>query len=157
MIRQFFLTHADLVAGSPNGVSKSFKILSRARHNCLGKQGSLELKTHNMGLFFGNLAELTNLWSGKRITKKPTLVVGKKPNGKSRLKGTKRMSEITYAVKVTNGKAEIYNAKHGNRVRSVGSNVTSAQIIGSDSVQVTTASGKVEIYDINHGNRIRTI
>ena len=110
-----------------------------------------------MGLFFGNLAELTNLWSGKRITKKPTLVVGKKPNGKSRLKGTKRMSEITYAVKVTNGKAEIYNAKHGNRVRSVGSNVTSAQIIGSDSVQVTTASGKVEIYDINHGNRIRTI
>ena len=48
------------------------------------------------------------------------------------------MSDITYAVKVEGGKAGIYNAKNGARVRSVGSNVISAQIISSDSVQVTT-------------------
>ncbi len=63
LFRQLFLTHADLVAVSPNGVSKSFKILSQARHNCLGKQGRLELKTPNMGLFFRLTAPANDLAS----------------------------------------------------------------------------------------------
>jgi aspartate 1-decarboxylase len=67
------------------------------------------------------------------------------------------MSEIAYAVKVANGTAAIYNVQNGSRVRSVGSKVISAQIIGSDSVQVTTADGRVEIYNVKNGARIRSI
>ena len=48
---QFFLAQAGLVAVSPNGVTEGFEILSRTRHSGSAKQGGLELRTPNMGLF----------------------------------------------------------------------------------------------------------
>ncbi|HEX3856339.1 MAG TPA: hypothetical protein VHY30_03460 [Verrucomicrobiae bacterium] len=67
------------------------------------------------------------------------------------------MNEKAYAVKVNNGTAAIYNAKSGTYWRSIGSKVASAQLIGGDSVQVTTTDGKVQIYDIESGRYIRSI
>ena len=56
----------------------------------------------------------------------------------------------TYAVKVHNGRAEIYDANTGAYKRGLGSEVISAQISG-DVVQVMKKSGRVEIYDIKTG------
>ena len=57
----------------------------------------------------------------------------------------------TYAVKLYNGIAQIYDAKTGSFKRSVGSDVVSAQING-DLVQLTKSNGRVEIYDVNTGS-----
>jgi hypothetical protein len=56
----------------------------------------------------------------------------------------------TYAVKVRNGRAEIYDANTGAYKTGVGSNVVSAQVSG-DVVQVTRKDGRVEIYDAKTG------
>jgi hypothetical protein len=56
----------------------------------------------------------------------------------------------TYAVKVNNGRAEIYDANTGAYKRSFGSDVVSAQVSG-DTVQVTRKNGRVEIYDAKTG------
>jgi hypothetical protein len=61
-----------------------------------------------------------------------------------------------YAVKIKNGKAELFDAKTGAYKRSVGSNAVSAQITG-EFVQVTKADGKVEIYDASTGAYKRSI
>jgi hypothetical protein len=62
----------------------------------------------------------------------------------------------TYAVKVKDGKAQIYDAKTGAYKRNVGNHAVSAQVQG-DIVQVTKADGKVEIYDANTGVYKRTL
>jgi hypothetical protein len=62
----------------------------------------------------------------------------------------------TYAVKIKNGKAQIYDAKTGGLRRSVGSGVVSAQITG-DLVQVTKENGRVELYDPKTGGLRRSL
>ena len=62
----------------------------------------------------------------------------------------------TYAVKVENGHAKIYDAKTGLIKRSIGIDVVSAQITG-EFVQVTKRNGRVEIYDANTGLYKRTL
>ncbi len=61
-----------------------------------------------------------------------------------------------YAVKVKNGKAEIYDANTGVLKRYIGSGVVSAQING-EILQVNKDNGKIEIYDINTGILKRTL
>ena len=73
LFRQLFLTHSNLVAVFPNGVSKRFKVLSRACHSGSGKQGGLELKTPNKGLFF----RLHYLWEVYRLFIEPGGKLGK--------------------------------------------------------------------------------
>ena len=51
----------------------------------------------------------------------------------------------SYAVKIHNGRALIFDANTGVQLRSVGFNATGAQVMG-DLVQVTTSNGRVEIY-----------
>ena len=51
----------------------------------------------------------------------------------------------TYAVKVQNGKATVYDAQTGVQLRVLSSKAVSAQITG-DQLQVTTSDGHVEIY-----------
>ena len=51
----------------------------------------------------------------------------------------------TYAVKVQNGKAMVYDAQTGVQLRVLSSKAVSAQITG-DQLQVTTSDGHVEIY-----------
>ena len=51
----------------------------------------------------------------------------------------------TYAVKVQSGRALIYDANTGGLLRTVGTNVTAAQVTG-EQVQVTLSNGRVQIY-----------
>ena len=51
----------------------------------------------------------------------------------------------TYAVKVQNGKAMVYDAQTGVQLRVLSSNAVSAQITG-DVLQVTLSNGHIEIY-----------
>ena len=62
----------------------------------------------------------------------------------------------TYAVKVENGHAKVYDAKTGAYKRTVGSDVVSAQITG-ELIQVTKKNGRVEIYDANTGAYKRSL
>lgn len=57
----------------------------------------------------------------------------------------------TYAVRVNNGVAEIYDAKTGSYKRSIGSDVMQARITG-EFVEITKTNGKIEIYDANTGS-----
>ena len=62
----------------------------------------------------------------------------------------------TYAVKVVNGQAAIYDAKTGVRLRTVWSNVASAQINGESAI-LTSTSGKVQIYSAKTGCYLRSL
>lgn len=56
----------------------------------------------------------------------------------------------TYAVKVENGKAKVYDANNGAFKQSFGSDVLSAQING-ELLQITDKKGSVKIYDVRTG------
>ena len=52
----------------------------------------------------------------------------------------------SYAVKISNGQAQVLDPQTGAIVRVLGTNVVGAQVIG-DLIQVTTASGRVQIWN----------
>jgi hypothetical protein len=56
----------------------------------------------------------------------------------------------SYAVKIHNGRAQVFDAHTGVQLRAVGFNVVGAQVTG-DLVQVTTSNGRVEIYSASTG------
>ena len=61
-----------------------------------------------------------------------------------------------FAVKVNDGRAEIYDASNGSYQRSVGSDVVTAQVNGNV-LQITKKDGSVEIYDANNGSYQRSL
>lgn len=64
---------------------------------------------------------------------------------------------IVYAVKVDSGVARIHDARTGQFKRLVGSNVVSAQNIGSDLIQTTEKNGSVKIYNAKTGQFMMAI
>jgi ABC-type tungstate transport system substrate-binding protein len=63
---------------------------------------------------------------------------------------------MVYAVKINNGRAEIYDASTGSYQRSL-TDATSAQMLGGNLVQVTKQNGRVEIYDASTGSYQRSL
>ena len=63
---------------------------------------------------------------------------------------------ITYAVKVKNGRACLFDVKTGAYHRSVGDKVVSAQITG-EFVQVQSENGRVALYTTRNGAYVRSL
>ncbi len=62
----------------------------------------------------------------------------------------------TYAVKIRNGQAVVFDAQTGAQLRTLTSNAVGAQVLG-DLIQVTTTDGRTQIYNAATGAMQRQI
>jgi hypothetical protein len=61
-----------------------------------------------------------------------------------------KVMTTTYAVKIENGQAKVYDARTGAFKQSFGHDVVSAQVDG-ELLQYTDKKGSVNIYDVRTG------
>lgn len=64
---------------------------------------------------------------------------------------------MAYTVKITDGKASVYNANTGQRLNTLTERAVTAFLVDQETAQVQTADGKSYLYRIPSGQKIRTL